>query len=218
MKTADTFSMIEHPLIRQILAALVMTGALLVMPAHVAAETKTEPHTLHSVSPAIQGLLIPARPAGQAPRLAPPAAASKPKTRSSAMPHAFRKLPHHRLGAVRQEASLIRKLTLARLAPLGHYEHPQKPLDLQGQQIRTIDGDTFAYGGERFRIRGYDAPETTEPGGFAATQRLDSLLHEGPVLAIPYGTDTYGRTLAEVFVNNRDVAEVMKEEGHDKRR
>ncbi len=218
MRTADTFSMIEHPLIRQILAALIMAGVLLVMPAHVAAEAKTEPHALHPVSPAIQGLLIPPRIAGQAPRLAPPIATRGQGSRAHAMPHAFRKLPHHQPGAVRQEASLLRRMTLARLAPLGHYEHPQKPLVLQGQQIRTIDGDTFAYRSERFRIRGYDAPETTEPGGFAATQRLDSLLHEGPVLAIPYGTDTYGRTLAEVFVNNRDVAEVMKEEGHDKRR
>jgi hypothetical protein len=210
--------MIEHPLVRHILTALAMTGALLVIPASVAAEDKKEPHALYSVSPALQGLLIPARPAGQAPRPAPPAATRGQGGRAHAMPHAFRKLPHHQLGAVRQEASLLRRMTLARLAPLSHYEHPQKPLVLQGQQIRTVDGDTFAYGGERFRIRGYDAPETTEPGGFAATQRLDSLLHEGPVLVIPYGADTYGRTLAEVFVNNRDVAEVMKEEGHDKRR
>lgn len=140
----------------------------------------------------------------------------KPVAPSAAMPHAFRKLPHHRPGAVRQEASLLRKLTLARLAPVGPTTHPQKPLILQGQQLRVVDGDTFSYSGERFRIRSYDAPETTESGGFAATQRLDALLREGPVLAIPYGTDTYGRTLVEVYVNNRDVAQVMKEEGHDK--
>jgi endonuclease YncB( thermonuclease family) len=87
---------------------------------------------------------------------------------------------------------------------------------LQQGEIRLIDGDTFAVGAERFRIRGINAPETTEAGGFDATQRLDLLLHEGPVLVIPYGQDTYGRTLAEVYVNNRNVAEVMKEEGHNK--
>ena len=218
MRTVEAMPMIEQPSVRQILAALALAGALLALPAPVAAEAKKDLHALHPVSPAIQGLLIPPRTAKKPSRVVPPAVSRKPKTPSAAMPHAFRKLPHHQPGSLRQEARLLRRLTLARLAPLGPTVHPQKPLMLQGQQIRIVDGDTFAYGGERFRIRGYDAPETTEPGGFDATQRLDALLHEGPAIVIPYGTDTYGRTLAEVYVNNRDVAEVMKEEGHNKQR
>jgi len=55
-----------------------------------------------------------------------------------------------------------------------------------------------------------------ESGGFEATQRLDLLLREGPVLIMPQGTDTYGRIVADVYVNDQKVAEVLKEEGHAK--
>ncbi len=81
-----------------------------------------------------------------------------------------------------------------------------------------MDGDTFWYGGERIRIRGYDAPERSDPGGFAATQRLDLLLHEGQVSINPQTVDRYGRTVADVYVDHRNVAEVMTAEGYVKKR
>ena len=93
----------------------------------------------------------------------------------------------------------------------------QRPRLLDGWQIRLIDGDTFAYEGQRIRIRGYNAPEVSEAGGFAATQRLDLLLREGPVTVIPEAKDVYGRTVAEVFVNQKNVSEVMTTEGYAKK-
>jgi len=93
----------------------------------------------------------------------------------------------------------------------------QRPRLLDGWQIRLIDGDTFAHAGERIRIRGINAPELSEAGGFAASQRLDLLLREGPVTIIPEATDVYGRTVADVFVNQRNVAEVMAREGYAKK-
>jgi len=83
-------------------------------------------------------------------------------------------------------------------------------------RIRLIDGDTFAYGAERVRIRGIDTPEVSESGGFEASQRLDLLLREGPVMVIPQALDVYGRIVADVYVNNQNVAEVMKAEGYAK--
>ena len=80
-----------------------------------------------------------------------------------------------------------------------------------------MDGDTFWYGGERIRIRGYDAPERSQPGGFDATQRLEALLHEGEVRMYPHGLDVYGRTLADVYVEQRNVADVMIAEGYTKK-
>ncbi len=152
---------------------------------------------------------------GTTPRLGPPVKEPKPAGRRDPTNRQLRRLPQSRVPATGREAALARRLMLARLpAPA----RPQKPRLLEGSQIRSIDGDTFAVGAERFRIRGLDAPETTEAGGFGASQRLDLLLREGPVLVIPYGQDTYGRTLAEVYVNNRNIADVMKEEGHDKQR
>lgn len=213
MRTAETVSIGEQ-YFWQALAAAVVAGLLLAIPTPIAAETKKEPHKLHPVSPAIHGLMVQSHITGQAPRLAPPAKERKP-ARLDPVRKQFKGLPTHTLQAARQEAAFARRVLAARLpAP----DRPQKPRLFEGWQIRSIDGDTFAVGTERFRIRGINAPETTEAGGFAATQRLDLLLHGSPVLVIPYGQDTYGRTLAEVYVNNRNVADVMKEEGHDKPR
>jgi endonuclease YncB( thermonuclease family) len=216
MQTATTQSALDRPLIWQILAGLLVAGTLLAIPTPVAAETKKEPHKLHPVSPAIHGLMVQSHITGQAPRLAPPAKDRKPAARVDPLRKQLKGLPQHKLQAARREAAFARQVMAVRLpAP----DRPQKPRLLQQNgQIRLIDGDTFAVGSERFRIRGINAPETTEAGGFDATQRLDLLLHEGPVLVIPYGQDTYGRTLAEVYVNNRNVADVMKEEGHDKKK
>jgi hypothetical protein len=214
MRAAETVSVSEQ-YFRQALAAAVVAGLLLAIPTLVAAANgKKESHALHPVSPAIHGLMATARPAGHVPRLAPPAKDLKP-ARPDPVRKQLKGLPKHNIQAARQEAAFARRVLSARLTAS---DRPQKPRLLDGSQIRSIDGDTFAVGAERFRVRGINAPETTEAGGFGATQRLDLLLREGPVLVIPYGQDTYGRTLAEVYVNNRNVADVMKEEGHDKQR
>lgn len=80
-------------------------------------------------------------------------------------------------------------------------------------RIRTIDGDTFANGGERVRIRGMNAAEMSEPGGFQARARLDQLLHSGNVTVAARGVDKYGRTVADVYVNGQNVAERLRLEG-----
>ncbi len=105
------------------------------------------------------------------------------------------------------------RLMLARFPSLMP-DHRSQALD--SWRIRLIDGDTFAYGTERIRIRGFDAPEKSESGGFEASQRLDLLLREGPVTVVPQALDKYGRTVADVFVNNQNVAEVLKDEGYAK--
>ena len=83
-------------------------------------------------------------------------------------------------------------------------------------RIRLVDGDTFADGADRIRIKGIDTPEVSESGGFEASQRLDLLLREGPVMVIPQALDVYGRIVADVYVNNQNVAEVMRSEGYAK--
>lgn len=84
------------------------------------------------------------------------------------------------------------------------------------QPIHTIDGDTLRMGSERIRLRGIDTPELNEPRGPEARQRLEQLLQEGPIRIVPHGQDVYGRTVADVFVNGRNVAEVLKQEGFAK--
>ncbi|MCP9438957.1 MAG: thermonuclease family protein [Nitrospira sp.] len=79
--------------------------------------------------------------------------------------------------------------------------------------ITVIDGDTIRIGKERIRLRGIDAPELSEPGGWAATQRLTELLRTGSIQLIPRGRDMYDRIVADVFVNGQNVAELLKREG-----
>lgn len=114
-----------------------------------------------------------------------------------------------------RDAVFLRRWLLARSPDF--MREPRLRL-LDGWQIRLIDGDTFAYGSERVRIRGINAPEVSESGGFEASQRLDLLLREGPVTIIPQALDVYGRTVADVYVNNQNVAEVLKDEGYAKSR
>lgn len=117
-----------------------------------------------------------------------------------------------------QQRALLRLITLRRLASgdPSLLSQNRKPLVLDGSQIRLIDGDTFAYGSERVRIRGIDTPEKSESGGFEATQRLDQLLHDGPIVIMPEAVDTYGRMVADVYVNGRNVAETLRSEGYAK--
>lgn len=82
----------------------------------------------------------------------------------------------------------------------------------RNQQIVAIDGDTIRYGTERIRLQGIDTPELNEPGGLAAKKRLEDLLRSGPVRIVPHGVDVYGRTVADVFVNGQNVAEMLTQD------
>jgi endonuclease YncB( thermonuclease family) len=87
---------------------------------------------------------------------------------------------------------------------------------LDSRQTQAIDGDTIRYGAERIRIRGLNAPELTEPGGQEALERLSQLLREGTIRIVPHGKDVYDRTVADVFVDGQNVAEILTSEGYAK--
>lgn len=119
----------------------------------------------------------------------------------------------HRLPKGRYKITPYQKQ--ARASVLGRMYGRRLPTS---QPIYTVDGDTLRVGADRIRLRGIDAPELTEPGGQAARQRLEHLLQEGPIRIVPHGQDVYGRTVADVFVNGRNVAEVLAQEGYAKPR
>lgn len=83
-----------------------------------------------------------------------------------------------------------------------------------------VDGDTITLEGERIRLMGFDAPETYRAQcaseferGQAAKKRLTELLAGRALDVRRCCHDRYGRTLAHVLVDGRDVAEVMIGEG-----
>lgn len=85
-------------------------------------------------------------------------------------------------------------------------------------QIRAVDGDTIHVGGERIRLRGIDTPEMSEFQGPEAKQRIEQLLRNGPIRIVPHGRDVYNRLIADVFVNEQNVAETLIAEGYEKPR
>mgnify|MGYP001255140905 CR=1 FL=1 len=101
----------------------------------------------------------------------------------------------------------------AQSSALGRISGRRIPIS---QPIHTIDGDTLRIGSERIRLRGIDTPELNEPRGPEARQRLEQLLKEGPIHIVPHGQDVYGRTVADVFVNGENAAEILKMEGFAK--
>lgn len=84
--------------------------------------------------------------------------------------------------------------------------------------MRAVDGDTIRVGGERIRLRGIDTPEMSELDGPAAKRRLEELLRNGPIRIVPHGRDVYNRLLADVFVNEQNVAETLIMERYEKRK
>lgn len=85
-------------------------------------------------------------------------------------------------------------------------------------QVRVVDGDTIRVGVERIRLRGIDTPEMSEFDGPAAKRRLEELLRHGEIRIVPHGRDVYNRLLADVFVNEQNVAETLIMEGYEKPR
>lgn len=92
---------------------------------------------------------------------------------------------------------------------------------------RVVDGDTLDLLGERVRLEGIDAPEhgqmcgrglvgtvlRTWACGKAAIRHLQDLIAGREVQCHGLGRDTYGRLLAQCFVNGEDINARMVRDG-----
>lgn len=100
-----------------------------------------------------------------------------------------------------------------------------QPPTLQAQHIRLIDGDTIKWRGERYRLQGWDAPET-RPGQFKcigerrkgdrATAALRQLIDGAEHLqlaGISRQKDFFGRHLATLYADGADAGEVLASQG-----
>jgi len=86
----------------------------------------------------------------------------------------------------------------------------------------VVDGDTFWFAGEKYRIADIDTPETHPPRcaeearlGEAATERLREWLNEGAfsLERIDRETDSYGRKLRVVTRGGVSVSMALVDEG-----
>lgn len=87
------------------------------------------------------------------------------------------------------------------------------PTELTGRVVRISDGDTIVIlvGREQVKVRlhGIDAPESKQPFGQRAKERLGELCHERDVVVRVVGKDRYGRTVGVVLVDGVDVGAEM---------
>ncbi len=88
------------------------------------------------------------------------------------------------------------------------------------KDIRVVDGDTIWYDGDKYRLMGYDTPETypsqykcdyEKALGDQATQVLKDLIGSGQIVDLrpAIGRDKYDRALGHLFVGNVDVGETL---------
>ena len=90
------------------------------------------------------------------------------------------------------------------------------------RHIYAVDGDTIDIGTQRFRLVGFDTPETYQARcsyekalGDLATARLRQLVAEAGVVDVVVlpGLDRYGRGLARLYVGGTDVKDILIAEG-----
>lgn len=88
--------------------------------------------------------------------------------------------------------------------------------------IYMIDGDTAEILGERYRLTGYDTPETYRAScaeekalGNRATARARELIAEAAEVEIraSWETDKFGRYLAELSIPEGDLGAILISEG-----
>jgi endonuclease YncB( thermonuclease family) len=94
--------------------------------------------------------------------------------------------------------------------------------DLIGQAT-VIDGDTLEIRGNRIRLWGIDAPESTQlcwnedsdqyRCGAQAANELDAFIARRPVNCSPISLDRYGRTVATCTVGNSDLGQWLVRNG-----
>ena len=115
-------------------------------------------------------------------------------------------------------AAIIALIIILALAP----DAKVRGQNLGLSQWIAVDGDTIkSPAGVRYRLLGFDAPETALAKcigeldlGTKAKRRLQELINTGPAQLIESGKrDKYGRSLATLMIGGRDVAGIMIAEG-----
>lgn len=88
---------------------------------------------------------------------------------------------------------------------------------LLGQIVRVSDGDTVTLQSEtgtlKIRLASIDAPESRMPHGQEAKAHLAAMVLGKEVQAIVHKKDRYGRTIATLMLNTKDVNLAMLQAG-----
>src|SRR4051794_7003986 len=115
---------------------------------------------------------------------------------------------------------LITLLAASGSIALVVFVRPTRAETVDARKVYVIDGDTVAVARERIRLLGIDALETREArcerervAGYWTKARIVDLLRFSQSVDIRrQGHDPYGRTLARIIVDGRDLGEQLVRE------
>lgn len=91
---------------------------------------------------------------------------------------------------------------------------PTLAAGMEAVVTKVIDGDTIETGGQTVRLQGIDAPERDQPHGLKATASLQSLILNRRVRLEVQGTDQYGRLIAVIYREGRNVNRWLAPQDH----
>jgi endonuclease YncB( thermonuclease family) len=105
------------------------------------------------------------------------------------------------------------------IAKAGGEARAQDAVSFRARVVAVTDGDTVTVLDEqnqqhRVRLAEIDAPERGQPWGNRSRQALSALVFGKTVSVQQSDTDRYGRVVARLFADGRDVNRTMVEQGH----
>ncbi len=123
----------------------------------------------------------------------------------------FKHLRPHNNYHTRHISMKLSTIVIAAILLLAYFfldpANPLFPPEYQSGHVRhVVDGDTLVLSGtkERIRLWGVDAPELKEKGGQASKVALTQMVKGKDIRFIKIENDRYGRTVARVFVKEKD--------------
>lgn len=121
------------------------------------------------------------------------------------------------MNPIKRMAQAVAGLALSTLVSFTALAAPDDAPTLKGRIVRVSDGDTVTLQTQgsttQIRLAGIDAPESNMPHGPQAKAHLAAMVLGKEVVAIVQKKDRYGRTIATLMMNTKDINLAMLQAG-----
>lgn len=112
----------------------------------------------------------------------------------------------------------LSSMTMAALAPIKTAATKEKVATYDARVVGITDGDTISIltnnnQSVKVRLYGIDAPERNQAYGSKAKEFLSSLIYNRTVTVQPISLDQYGRLIARIYLDGREMSLTMVQYG-----